>query len=678
MSQNLTKLWKHPDIEATAIESFRRLANERHHLSLNDYHDLWRWSTESLNDFWMLVWEFTKVQASIHPTYAIKVSEEKRLTPTPIWFSEARLNFAQNILESAYGPSDQTNTSVLTGIREGEGEVEDVSLSHLRCRVARLSNALTRAGVRKLDRVACIGSNSIDTFTIFLAAASIGAIFTCCSPEMGEKGILDRFLQVEPKLLFADDWVVYNGRRIPCLEKAKKVASYLMQKAGLQDLIVVPRFEGRILDSQEEGFHTLKSFTAGVPEDLQYAQLEFSHPLVVVYSSGTTGQPKCMVHSLGGVLLKQKVEQILCADMNKSSVYLQYTTTNWIMYLYSVSGLLSGARSILYDGSPMKPSPLILLQILSNQRATHFGTSAHYLSLLEQAGITKQDLPAGLSSLKVITSTGSVLTESQYYWVYKAFGAVQLSSIAGGTDIAGAFVGGTPSLPVYAGWCQARTLGMKVQVYSDAGEPIEATGEPGELVCTAPFPSQPVFFWGDKDGKRYQSAYFERFPGIWHQGDYIRMEPATQGIQFLGRSDGVLNPSGVRFGSAEIYNALNIFTEIEDSLCVGQRRPSDRDEQVLLFVKMKEGHAFDHKLKKAIEARIRQDLSPRHVPKFIHETQDIPMTVNGKKTELPVRKIVSGQKITPSSTIVNPGCLKWYEQFARVDGGPSPKAASKL
>ncbi|KAJ9501490.1 hypothetical protein H2202_003284 [Exophiala xenobiotica] len=211
-------------------------------------------------------------------------------------------------------------------------------------------------------------------------------------------------------------------------------------------------------------------------------------------------------------------------------------------------------------------------------------------------------------------------------------------------------VGGTPSLPVYAGWCQARTLGMKVQVYSDAGEPIEATGEPGELVCTAPFPSQPVFFWGDKDGKRYQSAYFERFPG----------------------------PPGVRFGSAEIYNALNIFTEIEDSLCVGQRRPSDRDEQVLLIVKMKEGHAFDHKLKKAIEARIRQDLSPRHVPKFIYETQDIPMTVNGKKTELPVRKIVSGQKITPSSTIVNPGCLKWYEQFARVDGGPSPKAASKL
>ncbi|KAK5256239.1 hypothetical protein LTR40_010497 [Exophiala xenobiotica] len=386
----------------------------------------------------MLVWEFTKVQASIHPTYAIKVSEEKRLTPTPIWFSEARLNFAQNILESAYGPSDQTNTSVLTGIREGEGEVEDVSLSHLRCRVARLSNALTRAGVRKLDRVACIGSNSIDTFTIFLAAASIGAIFTCCSPEMGEKGILDRFLQVEPKVLFADDWVVYNGRRIPCLEKAKKVASHLKQKAGLQDLIVVSRFEGRIPDSQEEGFHTLKSFTAGVPEDLQYAQLEFSHPLVVVYSSGTTGQPKCMVHSLGGVLLKQKVEQILCADMNKSSVYLQYTTTNWIMYLYSVSGLLSGARSILYDGSPMKPSPLILLQILSNQRATHFGTSAHYLSLLEQAGITKQDLPAGLNSLKVITSTGSVLTESQYYWVYKTFGAVQLSSIAGGTDIAGA------------------------------------------------------------------------------------------------------------------------------------------------------------------------------------------------------------------------------------------------
>ncbi|EXJ87220.1 acetoacetate-CoA ligase [Capronia epimyces CBS 606.96] len=686
MSSPPTKVWEHPDISSTQIESFRKLANERHGLNLRDYHDLWRWSTEkeSLNDFWLLLWEFTQVRASVHPTYAITASETSRLTPTPTWFPEARLNFAQNILESAYAPADHSATPVLTAIREGAGEIEHVSLSQLRRRVGRLSNALTRAGVRKLDRVAFVGANSIDTFVALLAAAAIGATFTCCSPEMGEKGILDRFLQVKPKVLFADDWVLYNGKRIPCLEKAKKVAVRLRRDAGLQDLIVVPRFGGDSLNlnraQSDSSFHTLDSFTAGAPDDLTFAQLEFAHPLVVVYSSGTTGQPKCLVHTLGGVLLKQKVEQILGIDMTRSSVYLQYTTTNWIMYLYSVSGLLSGARSILYDGSPVKPSPLILLQILAAQRVTHFGTSAHYLSLLEQAGISKRDLPAGLDALKVITSTGSVLTEPQYYWVYKTFGPVQLSSIAGGTDIAGAFVHGTPSLPIYAGWCQARALGMKVQIFSDDGEPIEATGEPGELVCTAPFPSQPAFFWGDEGGKRYKAAYFERFPGIWHQGDYIRMDPATQGIAFLGRSDGVLNPSGVRFGSAEIYNTLNIFSSIEDSLCVGQRRPQDRDERVLLFVKMKPGHTLDHKLKKAIETRIRQDLSPRHVPKFIFETPDIPITVNGKKTELPVKKIVSGQSITPSSTIANPASLKWYEQFARLDGDGvgGAKVASKL
>ncbi|OQV09045.1 hypothetical protein CLAIMM_13227 [Cladophialophora immunda] len=677
MSGQLVKLWEHPDIASTSIEAFRRLAQERHHLTLGDYHELWKWSTECLNEFWMLVWEFTRVQASVHPSYAIAPSDVTRLTPTPAWFPEARLNFAQNILESAYVAGDQSNAPILTGVREGGDEIEHVTLSQLRNRVGRLANGLSRAGVRKLDRVVCIGSNSIFTFALFLAAASIGAIFSCCSPEMGEKGILDRFLQVRPKILFADDWVLYNGKRIPCLDKARRVATSLRAQGGLEAVVVVPRFGDKYPDRPHRDFQSVEAFTAGVSEQLVFAQLGFSHPLIIVYSSGTTGQPKCLVHTLGGVLLKQKVEQILCIDMNTSSIYFQYTTTNWIMYLYSVSGLLSGARSVLYDGSPMKPSLVGFLRILSSQGVTHFGTSAHYLSLVEQAGLKKEGLP-NMDALKVITSTGSVLTEQQYYYVYKTFGPVQLSSIAGGTDIAGAFVGGAPNIPVYAGWCQARTLGMKVQIYSDEGEAIESTGEPGELVCTAPFPSQPAFFWGDESGERYRSAYFERFPGVWHQGDYIRMDPATQGVQFLGRSDGVLNPSGVRFGSAEIYNCIAVFPEIEESLCVGQRRLHDRDEQVLLFVKMKAGCLLDGKLKRAIEAHIRKDLSPRHVPKFIFETPEIPMTVNGKKTELPVKKIVSGQKITPSSTIINPESLKWYAQFVDLDDRGAATPASKL
>ncbi|KAM5346056.1 hypothetical protein ACJ41O_009061 [Fusarium nematophilum] len=653
----LTKLWDPSEANAINIDTFRRFVNIKHGQNILDYHELWKWSTESINNFWMRAWEFTNVRATTHPSYAISASEASTLIPTPTWFPEARLNFAQNILETAYVRQDEPGRPVLTGIREGRETVEHITLDELRNRVGHLANAMSRSGITQLDRVACIGSNSIDTFTVFLAAASIGAIFTCCSPEMGERSILDRFLQVKPKILFADDWVLYSGKRIHCVPKAEKIASVLQRQAGLENLIVIPRF-GEKHPSQGQGLvQSLQRFTAGTPETLGFAPLNFSHPLIIVYSSGTTGKSKCLVHTVGGVLLKQKVEQILCMGMGPDSVYLQYTTTNWIMYLYSVSGLLSGARSILYDGSPMKPTVLDFLSILSTEKVTHFGTSAHYLSLLEQNGVTQEGLPR-LDSLWVITSTGSVLKESQYYWVYRTFGRVQLSSIAGGTDIAGA--------------C------MKVQVFSDKGEAIEASGEAGELVCTAPFPSQPAFFWGDEDGKRYRSAYFERYPGIWHQGDFVRMDPITQGIQFLGRSDGVLNPSGVRFGSAEIYNALNAFPEIEDSLCVGQRRAHDPDEQVLLFVKMINGRALDDKLERAIGRQIRKDLSPRHVPKFIFETPEIPMTINGKKMELPVKQAVSGQKVVHSSTIANPNSLTWYKQYFRLDENGNVDSLAKL
>ncbi|KAF5026586.1 hypothetical protein F66182_1312 [Fusarium sp. NRRL 66182] len=643
----------------------------------SNYHELWRWSTESINDFWMRVWEFTKVRAAIHPSYAISASETSIMTPTPTWFPEARLNFAQNMLESAYAPQEESGRPVLTAIREGSDTAENVTLAALRDRVGHLANAMQRHGIKPLDRVACIGSNSIETLTVFLAAASLGAIFTCSSPEMGERGILDRFLQVKPRILFAEDWTVYKGKKIACLPKADKIASVLHEQTGLEALVVIPRFGDEYRSQANTIAQSLARFTEGTSETLSFAQLKFSHPLIIVYSSGTTGKSKCLVHTVGGVLLKQKVEQILGMGLGPDSVYLQYTTTNWIMYLYSVSGLLSGARSILYDGNLMEPTPLAFLRILAREKVTHFGTSAHYLSLLEQNGITHENLPR-IDALRVITSTGSVLKESQYHWVYRTFGSVQLSSIAGGTDIAGAFVGAASDLPVYAGWCQARALGMKVQIFSDSGEAIEASGEAGELVCTAPFPSQPAFFWGDEDGKRYKSAYFERYPGIWHQGDFVRMDPSTQGIQFLGRSDGVLNPSGVRFGSAEIYNALNAFPEIEDSLCVGQRRAEDKDERVLLFVKMIKDHILDHKLENAIRQQIRKDLSPRHVPKFIFETPGIPMTINGKKMELPVKQAVSGQKVVYSSTIANPDSLTWFKQFSSLDDSGNVNSKAKL
>ncbi|KAM3414434.1 hypothetical protein BST61_g9599 [Cercospora zeina] len=674
--------WQHPDITRTNIDKFRRQANAKHSLNLQTYQDIWEWSTRELNDFWLLVWSFTKVVALQQPQYAINAADVGRLFPRPAWFPGARLNYAQNILESRYGPHE--GHPALTYIAEGGTSVRHFTLRELRKRVARLANALRDSGLRKGDRVACVCANSDTTFTIFLAVTSLGAIFTSCSPETGEKGILDRFAQIRPKVLFADESQVYNGKRHKNLAKMERVVHQLRVQSELQTVVVIPQYGSDGVDSRGP-WQMIDDFVSRASESLAYEHCAFDDPMVIVYSSGTTGPPKCLVHTVGGVLLKLKSELVLGLDLRPNAVYMQYTTTNWIMYLYSISGMIAGARSILYDGSPTVPSEKGFLEVLSRQGITHFGTSASFLDILERSGVTAMNLP-DFSRLEVITSTGSVLTKSQYHWVDKTFGAIQLTSMAGGTDIAGAFVNGAPNAPVYAGWCQGRALGMDVHVYSDDGKAIEYTGQAGELVCRSPFPSQPLFFWHDTTGEKMKSSYFERFNAVWTQGDFIRMDPATHSVQFLGRSDAVLNPSGkhtpmssividhvltyqagVRFGSAEIYNSLASYATIEDSLCVGQRRPEDRDERVLLFVKMRQGHRLDEKLVSSLRSHIRRELSPRHVPAFIFETPEIPRTVNGKKTETVVKRIVCGQAVTPSSTIVNPEALRWYERYARLN-----------
>ncbi|KAF2209834.1 hypothetical protein CERZMDRAFT_113594 [Cercospora zeae-maydis SCOH1-5] len=682
----MDKQWQHPHVSTTNIDEFRRQANAKYSLNLQTYHDIWEWSTRELNDFWLLVWSFTKVVALQQPQYAIAAADAGRLFPRPTWFPGARLNYAQNILESSYIYAPHGDHPALTHITEGGASIRHFTLRELRKRVARMANALRDSGLRKGDRVACVCANSDTTFTLFLAVTSLGAIFTSCSPETGEKGILDRFVQVRPKILFADESQEYNGKRHDHLAKVERVAHQLRVQSNLQTVIVIPQSDVEGLD-RKGPWHMVDDFVSRASEELTYEYCSFDDPMVIVYSSGTTGPPKCLVHTVGGVLLKLKSELVLGLDLRPDTVYMQYTTTNWIMYLYAISGMIAGARSILYDGSPTVPSENGFLDMLSRQGVTHFGTSASFLDILERAGVNAGNLP-DFSRLEVITSTGSVLTESQYHWVYRTFGAIQLTSMAGGTDIAGAFVNGAPNAPVYAGWCQGRALGMDVHVYSDDGKAIEYTGQAGELVCLSPFPSQPLFFWHDATGEKMRSSYFERFHAVWTQGDFIRMDPATHSIQFLGRSDAVLNPSGkhnpytldcVRFGSAEIYNSLASYEAIQDSLCVGQRRPEDRDERVLLFVKMRQGHRLDDKLVSSIRSHIRQELSPRHVPAFIFETPEIPMTVNGKKTETVVKRIVCGQAITPSSTIVNPQALRWYEQYAWLDEqGRVPTKQAKL
>lgn len=550
----------------------------------------------------------------------------------------------------------------------------------LRKRVGRLSNAMRARGIRKGDRIALIASTSIDTLTVFLAAATLGAIFSSSSTDMGVTGLLDRLTQIKPKLVFFDDAAVYNGKTTDLRSKIAEVIAGMNGIVEFESVVVQPRFDEPLDISKLSQAETWGSFISGAKNDeLTFENLAFHDPLLIVYSSGTTGPPKCIVHSHGGIVLNGHKEMRLHRAVTPNSVCLQYTTTGWIMYLGSVQALLTGARMICYDGSPFHSRPTDLLRTLETEKVSHLGISPRYLATLQQQGITPSKV-ADLSALRVVTSTGSVLSDALFQWVYDG-GAfprhVQLDNISGGTDLAGAWGTGNPMLPVYVGGCQCISLGMAVEVFEDdmdessssKGGPPKGKrvidGQPGDLVCTSAFPSMPVFFWGDSDGKTYFDSYFAKYQGVWTHGDFIQIDQGTGQVMFMGRADGVLNPSGVRFGSSEIYNVIerHFAEEIVDTICVGQRRKQDNDEQVLLFVLMVEGKKFGPGVVRRLRDVIAKQLSKRHVPKYIFETKEIPVTVNGKKVELPVKKIVSGQKIKVSGTLANPGSLEFYKKF---------------
>ncbi|KAE8863188.1 hypothetical protein PTNB73_06395 [Pyrenophora teres f. teres] len=617
-------------------------------------------------------------------TYTEAVDTSIPMENNPRWYDGTNLNFAENILFSAAleDPSIRTTTNkgdnkiALTQIREGNTEVEHFTWGQLRRRVGLLSNSLRARGVGKGDRVAVIASNSFDTFVIFMAITSVGGLFSSSSTDMGTKGILERLLQIKPKYVFVDDWTVYNAKTIDLRPKILEVVASMGGVTEFQGIVVQPRFPGRPADVG--GFsmtETLSDFLTSAcgNEELEFERVAFHDPFLIVYSSGTTGMPKCIVHSTGAVLINTCKEGLFHKEMTPESVVLQYTTTGWIMYLVTVQVCLFGVRSVLYDGSPFKPSPKGFLSMLQQQQVTDFGTSPRFLHELQKRNINPRDF-LDLTCLRSVATTGMVLPEAQFEWFYDVgFPAhVHLRNISGGTDLAGRFGIGNPLTPVYAGGCQGPCLGMKVEVYDSLIEngPGVAVpdGEPGELVATASFPNQPVFFWGDKSGERYRNAYYTRFPNVWTHGDFIQIHPLTGQITFLGRADGVLNPSGVRFGSADIYSVIEQhFPEVADSLCVGQRRPHDNDETVLLFLKMNDGHRFREGLVERIKSVISQERSKRHVPRYIFQTWDIPTTVNLKKVELPVKQIVSGKKIKASGTLANPESLKYYEQFAKVE-----------
>jgi acetoacetyl-CoA synthetase len=564
----------------------------------------------------------------------------------PQWFPGVKMNFAQNVLFSGNVNGDPVIDAAkaddkicVTEVKEGcfFEPIRQLSWKQLRTRVGHLSQAMRKHGVKKGDRIAVVSSVSLDTLTVFLAAATLGAVFSSSSTDMGSKGILDRLTQIKPKYLFMDDWAVYNGKRTDLRPKMQSIINGMKNIVEFDGVIAQARFADAPADiSSLSRTATLTSFLSTVDSyELVFETCDFSDPLVVVYSSGTTGPPKCILHAIGGVVLNGHKELSLHFGIDSSSVQFQYTTTGWIMYLLSVQSLLRGCRIVVYDGSPFEPDARNIIKLLEQEKVTHLGISPRYLQTLASNNIAPREI-ADLSSLKMVTSTGSVLSDQQFEWFYDvAFGPdVQLGNISGGTDLAGCFGTSNPMLPVYVGGCQCLSLAIAVEVYDQTveggkgvkGSPVE-DGVPGELVATKPFPTMPITFLGENGMQKYLDSYFARFDNVWTHGDLIMIHPITKQVMFLGRADGVLNPSGVRFGSAEIYSVLDAkFSEcIADSLCVGQRRPSDDDESVMLFILMKPGHKFTNALVREVKEVIKKETSPRHVPKYVFETPEIPV-----------------------------------------------------
>ncbi|KAI0434721.1 hypothetical protein F5Y09DRAFT_216305 [Xylaria sp. FL1042] len=687
------KLWEHPNPKSTQLWEFVQLVNKKHRLNLTTFQDVYQFSVDKPSDFYEEVFKFGNLIYS--GSYSRVVDESKPVDSIPRWFEGVHLNWAENLLwsRSSADPSDhrgkegkEDDKIALTEVREGVTELRHVTWATLRKLCGIYADALHTAGVRRGDRVVIVAANSVESLVIFLATTWLGAIFSSSSTDMGVQGILQRTIQINPKYIFMDDATLYNGKRLDLRQKMTDLVAGMKGCTNFRGLVSIRRFSDALDVSSIPKTQKLDAFLDTrkhmVPP---IERIAFHEPFLVCYSSGTTGIPKAIVHSVGGVLLNFAKEGRLHDDARPDVVSLQYTTTGWIMYLSSVGQLIAGARVVLYDGSPFQPDLQTFVKLIGDQKVTRLGISPRWMYEIAKAGIPPREI-TDLSSLRMVTSTGMVLSNQLFEWFYdKGFPSiVHLNNISGGTDIAGCFAQGNPLTPVYVGGTQGPSLGVKVELYDSllpAG-PGKAVpdGTPGELVATKSFPNVPVYLWGDKEpagapGTKYHSAYFARYDHVWAHGDFCVYHPITKNLTFLGRADGVLNPSGVRFGSAEIYSVLerNFADEIADSICVGQRRPQDNDESVMLFLLMRPGHKFNQQLVRAVKEAIKKETTKRHVPKYVFETPEIPTTVNLKKVELPVKQIVSGHIVKPSGTLLNPKSLDYYYQFAKVEELVSPK-----
>ncbi len=645
-----TPLWTPSSerIHASRIWSFIQSVNQHYGKDFSSYNDLWQWSVDHLDQFWSHFWDFAEIKAS---RKGERVLDHADKMPGAEWFPDARLNFAENLLKFR----DDKSALVF------RGETDDrYSLTHaeLYRKVAQLASALRQQGVVKGDIVAGFVPNLPETIIAMLATTSIGAVWTSCSPDFGINGVLDRFGQVKPKVLFTADGYLYNGKTNNSIERVAGIAEHL---SSVERIVVIPYLNEQPDVSPLNNAVLLADFVDNDATEIVFEQVPFNHPLYVMYSSGTTGVPKCILHSVGGTLIQQLKELILHTDIGREDSFFYYTTCGWMMWNWMVTGLATGCKVVLFDGSPFAPRPSILWKVAEEEQISVFGTSAKYLAALEKAGV-KPGRDFDLRPLKAILSTGSPLSHESFLYVYRDIKKdLQLSSISGGTDIVSCFALGSPILPVWEGELQCRGLGMAVDIYNDDGQPLRQ--QKGELVCTKPFPSMPIGFWNDPDNSRFHDAYFAQFDNIWAHGDYGEITE-HDGIIIHGRSDAVLNPGGIRIGTAEIYRQVEKVESVLESLCIGQ--PWKDDVRVVLFVRLKPDVVLNDELEAEIRQTIRANTTPRHVPAVIIQVADIPRTISGKIVELAVRKVVLGEEVKNKDALANPEALELFKDLPQL------------
>ncbi len=653
-----TPLWQPSEdrIQRSNMTAFMAAVAERWGIDFPDTDALHKFSVSEREKFWQSVIDFAGIRAQ---TWGVRVLVDPDKMPGAKWFPDARLNFTENMLTLPDGVELDAEAMVF----RGEDVVERrLTFREVRERVSVLAQALAAVGIEPGDRVVGYLPNMPETILAMLSTSSLGAVWSSCSPDFGAQGVLDRLGQIEPKILFSVDGYHYNGKRHDSLSKTAEIAAEL---PSLQKTVIIPY--GDIAPTNIDlgalpGAVLIDDFTGPFqPGDITFAQLPFDHPLYILFSSGTTGPPKCIVHSQGGALLKHATEQILHCDIKPGDRVFFFTTCGWMMWNWLASGLGWGATLLLYDGSPFYPTPAALFDFADAEQMTLFGTSAKFIDAMAQAGLAPMETH-DLGSLKTFCSTGSPLVAEGFDYVYaKVINDIPLVSFSGGTDIMGCFCGGDPTKPVWRGEIQGPMLGLALDVFDEEGNPVR--GEKGELVCTRAFPSMPVGFWNDADGNRYRAAYFDGFPDVWTHGDFIEITEHG-GIVIYGRSDATLNPGGVRIGTAEIYRQVEKLDEVVESIVIGQ--DWDNDVRVVLFVVLKDALSLDEDLAQRIKDQIRANCTPRHVPAVIVQVDDIPRTKSGKITELAVRDIVHGRAIKNKEALANPDALDLYRDLPQL------------